>query len=125
MITSLTDSGEIPVFQGVVPSLQKGIGIEAVEWKRAYGRSTKHVHLHPRFIPFDPSLESQAPVPIPVPSQGSAGPVLAASAPTSISNNDASALTSLLDQPMLHTFWTDCSVRKKIVCFQITLITDF
>ncbi|CAG7714124.1 unnamed protein product [Allacma fusca] len=82
----ITYAGDIQVFQSVAPSLQKGIGSEAVEWKRAYGRTTKHVHLYPKFIPFDPismaSLSSE--------------------------QNYDQPLTSLLDQSMLHTFWTDC-----------------
>jgi len=85
---ALTDSGDVAVFQGVVPSLQKGIGSEAVEWKRAYGRSTKHVHLHPRFIPFDEESMCTA------------------------TASESPLLTSLLDQPMLHTYWTDCSVSE-------------
>lgn len=88
------DAGDISVFQAVAPSLQKGISGEAVEWKRAYGRTTKYVHLHPRFIPFDPGE----------------GPLRGEESNNASSVKDFPTLTTLLDQPMLHTFWTDCSV---------------
>ncbi|ODN03761.1 Trafficking protein particle complex subunit 10, partial [Orchesella cincta] len=85
------DSGDLAVFQSVVPSLQKGIGSEAVEWKRAYGRTTKHVHLHPRFIPLNQEEICVSNVDS-----------------NSISLPEQAPLTTLLDQAMLHTYWTDC-----------------
>lgn len=102
-LISLVDSGELGVFQSVVPSLQKGIGAEAVEWKRAYGRTTKHVHLHPRFIPFNSDEPCASMAMANMGESTNPAPVPACA--------DQLSVLTLLDQPMLHTYWTDCVVR--------------
>ena len=89
------------------------MGAEAVEWKRAYGRTTKHVHLHPRFIPFEPEVMSSTSCPTSVPQT-----IGDETVPSGISK-DPPVLTTLLDQPMLHTFWTDCPVSSISIVAEI------
>jgi hypothetical protein len=55
---------------------------EMIEWKRSFGRASKNVTLSPAFKTFNPEDVSAT-----------------------------STLRSLLGQPILHTYWTECSVR--------------
>ena len=53
---------------------------ETIQWKRNYGRASKNVILNPQFQPFDAESVSTS-----------------------------STLKSILGQPILHIFWTECS----------------
>ena len=56
---------------------------ETIQWKRNYGRASKNVILNPKFEQFDPQSVSSS-----------------------------SSLKSLLGQPILHIYWSECLVSK-------------
>jgi len=131
-------SDSTTLFETVLPSLEKGVGSEAVEWKRAYGRSTKHVHLHPKFVQFSgtyplPSTteENTPTVPSgPFDESSEAAKALPPLQPADSKGNHEQVL--LLDLPMLHIYWTDCSVNSLsfkpliyVSCYFDLLLTTF
>ncbi|XP_064489263.1 trafficking protein particle complex subunit 10-like [Ornithodoros turicata] len=75
-----TYEGNSKLFQSLEPLLVEGLPKEPVEWKRSYGRGPKVVHVEATFVKFD---ENNLP-------------------------KDECEL-HLLDQPYLHTYWTDCT----------------
>lgn len=64
------------------PTLCSSLPQEAAEWRRTYGRAIKSVNVCATFVPFTKDV---------LPKEGD---------------------YHLIDQPMFHTYWTQCSVRK-------------
>lgn len=79
----ISDSGSsLKLFESLKSRLEQGLPNENIEWKRSFGRASKSVAVHAKFVP----LES-----------------------VSLSS-DPKSITTLLGHPMLHTYWTECSV---------------
>lgn len=78
------DSGDERLFETALQSLiESELPQEMIEWKRSYGRASKNVVIHPKFVKFDYEQ------------------VVA-----------SCSVKSLLGQPILHTYWVECSVSK-------------
>jgi len=74
------------------PGVSAGLPLEAVEWRRSYGRAPKTVTLKARMVDLDATT------------------VLAAQIPSVTSENGGGGRRrSLLDTPALHTLWVEAS----------------
>ncbi len=100
-------SGDMRLFSRLQPGLESGLPVEAIEWKRSFGRASKTVNISASFVPFDAKSVAKA---------------TAAAA-------SGSGVGSLRGCPLLHTFWIECAdldhykanVRDEIVSWLGTL----
>ena len=77
------------------PRLEHGLPKENIEWKRNFGRPSKSVGVNSKFVPLDNVSVLK----------------------------DPKHITNLLDYPILHTYWTDCTdvdVYKSFVKDELT-----
>ena len=77
----MTDWGDEKLFQGIKGSIEAEVSLETIEWKRNYGRASKNVVINPKFVRFEPEHVSAS-----------------------------NGVKSMIGQPILHTFWIECSV---------------
>ena len=68
--------------------------LETIEWKRNYGRASKNVVISPKFVRFEPEQ-------------------VAAS----------NGVKSMIGQPILHTFWIECSVSSTWQIWELYVIS--
>ena len=76
------DCGDPTLFESVKSLLESELPSEMIEWKRSYGRASKNVVIHPKFIPFDQEEVTAS-----------------------------CSVNTLVGQSILHTYWTECNVR--------------
>ena len=77
----MTDWGDEKLFQSIKGSIETEVCLETIEWKRNYGRASKNVVINPKFVRFEPEHVSAS-----------------------------NGVKSMIGQPILHTFWIECSV---------------
>ena len=82
-IYSLADWGDEKLFQGIKDAIEAEVPLETIEWKRNYGRASKNVVISPKFVRFEPEQVTAS-----------------------------NGVKSMIGQPILHTFWIECSVSK-------------
>ncbi|BES93279.1 Foie gras liver health family 1 [Nesidiocoris tenuis] len=75
----VTYAGDKELFLSLEPTLSSSLPNEPAEWRRAYGRAIKMVNVSATFVPFAKDV---------LPKEGD---------------------FRLIDQPVLHTYWTQCS----------------
>ena len=80
---TVLDAGDTRLFDGMKNAIETDVPTEMIEWKRNYGRASKNVVIRPKVVKFEPEEVSAT-----------------------------SGVKSLLGQSILHTFWTECSVRN-------------
>ena len=74
-------SGDIQLFETLKGNLENDLPQEMIEWKRSFGRASKNVTLSAIFQKFEMD-----------------------------SVTASSSMKSLMGQPVMHTYWTECSV---------------
>lgn len=74
------DAGDVSLFQDLETALVQAIPKESTEWRRPYGRIIKTVYVEAAFVSFSLDI-------VPKPDD-----------------------LRLLQQPILHTYWTECPV---------------
>lgn len=77
---SFIDSGDTELFLSLETTVISSLKQEPAEWRRSYGRAIKSIQISGTFIPFS---EEKLPV------EGD---------------------WNIIDQPVFHTYWTQCSV---------------
>ena len=82
-IDSLADWGDEKLFQGIKDSVEAEVPLETIEWKRNYGRASKNVVISPKFVRFEPEQVTAS-----------------------------NGVKSMIGQPILHTFWIECTVSS-------------
>ncbi|XP_039289601.1 trafficking protein particle complex subunit 10 [Nilaparvata lugens] len=75
----ITYAGDKDLFLTLEPTLVSSLPQEPTEWRRAYGRAVKSVHVAASFVPFSKEV---------IPGEGD---------------------YCLIQQPVFHTYWTQCS----------------
>ena len=73
-------SGDGQLFETLKANLENDLPQETIEWKRSFGRASKNVALNAIFQTFEAD-----------------------------SVTASSSMKSLMGQPVMHTFWTECS----------------
>jgi len=76
----LTYWGDEKLFQGIKDSVEAEVPLETIEWKRNYGRASKNVVISPKFVRFEPEQVTAS-----------------------------NGVKSMIGQPILHTFWIECT----------------
>lgn len=80
ILKKFTDAGDASLFTSLESLIINNIPLEPTEWRRSYGRPVKSVYIESAFVPFNKD------------------------------NLPKAGVRKLLEQPILHIYWTECSV---------------
>ena len=90
----ISDAGDAELFTSLESSLENALPQDCAEWRRSYGRPIKSVYVEASFVPFSKDI---------LPKQGD---------------------WQLIQQPILHIFWTECVVCVYLFLIQTTFHFD-